>query len=147
MSTDLLAHLNEGRDAIEAIMTDRCRITKPGVGAKVFNETTGQYDEPPRVVVYEGKCRIQVKADINSNLVETTSGDHEWTYLTATLQIPIYAGAADTGDPGDVRPDNVAEMLSVAADDTLIGRVFNIQGIYHKSHATHRRWRIREVVG
>lgn len=120
-------------------MTDTCRITKPGTGSVAFNETTGQNTPPARVVVYEGPCRFQVKSDMNSNVVETTAGDHEWSYLTATLQLPIDGSEL-------VRPDNVAEVLTCPYDATMVGRVWNVQSIYHKSHATHRRYRIREVI-
>lgn len=131
-------------------MLDTFRITKPGPGGKgTFNNATGKYDAPPaRVVVYEGRARLQVKADINSNVVETTAGDREATYLTATLQLPIDA-PADTveGTPGAVRPDHIAECLTCPTDSTMVGRLWNIQGIYHKSQATHRRFRVREVIG
>jgi hypothetical protein len=79
-------------------------------------------------------------------VVETTAGEREWTYLTSTLQVPVETPADATGDVGDIRPDNIAEALTAPFDATLVGRLFNIQGIYHKSQATYRRWRIREVI-
>ena len=78
-----------GRDAFAGILTDTCDITKPGPTKPVFDDETGQYVTPARVSVYRGPCRIQVKADINSNVVETTAGEREWTYLTAQLQLPV----------------------------------------------------------
>lgn len=147
-AAEVSAHLAEGRAEMEAMMAATCRITKAGPGEPVFNEETLQYTDPPRVTVYEGPCRIQIKADINSNVVETTAGDHEWTYLTDTLQVPIVADPeVSTGTTAAVRPDNVAEILTNPDDTSLVGRVFNIQGMYHKTHATHRRFRVREVVG
>lgn len=147
-AAELTAHLALGRAEMETLMLDTVRITKPGEGARVFDEETMQYTDPPRVVVYEGKCRLQVKADINSNVVETTAGDREATYLTATLQLPIDADDSTVvGEPGDVRPDHVAEYLTCLTDATMVGRKWNIQGIYHKSQATHRRFRVREVIG
>lgn len=141
------AEIAEDRRDAEANMDDRCRITKPGQGKGPFNESTGQYDPPDRVVVYEGRCRLQVKADINSNVVETTAGDREATYLTSTLQVPIeQVDDNGVGSTGAVRPDNVAEMLVCPSDSTMVGRLFNIQGIHHKTHATHRRFRVREVI-
>jgi hypothetical protein len=124
---------------MESIFLDTCEITRPGEGDPVFDEETGQYTYPDPVVVYTGPCRLQVKVDINSNVVETTAGEREWTYLTATLQLP-YVGSED------IRPDNVAKILTSAHDDTLPGRLYNVQGIYHKSDATHRRYRVREVI-
>lgn len=131
--------LHRGRRRVETLFLDSCRITKPGTGPTGFDEATGQNTPPPRVTVYEGPCRIQVKSDINSNVVETTSGEHEFTYLTATLQLPI-AGTEL------VRPDNISEILACVDDPTMVGRLWNVQGVYHKSQATHRRFRIREVI-
>lgn len=131
--------------AADSIMLDTCRITRtatpddPEWVAQVIDEVTGQYPPQGRVLVYEGRCRMQVKADINSNVVETTAGEHEFTYLTAQLQLPI-AGTAD------VAVDHIAEWLTSPDDDALTGRLFNITGPYHKSQAGYRRFRIREVV-
>lgn len=137
--SEILATIAEGRAEIESLMLATCRITKPGTGTPTFDEATGQYTDPPRVPVYEGKCRIQVKADINSNVVETTAGEREWTYLTMTLQLPIEGSEA-------VRPDDICEILTSPEDSSLEGRLLNIQGMYHKSAATHRRFRVREVI-
>lgn len=128
-----------GKAAAEAIMSDTCTITKPGVGDPVFDEETGQYAYPARVVVYTGICRLQVKADINSNVVETTAGEREWTYLTAQLQLPVEGSE-------DVRVDHVCTITAAPYDSTLVGREFNIQGTYHKSQPNYRRFRLREVV-
>ncbi len=138
--------LREGRLAFADVLTDTCSITKPGVGTGSFNETTGQYDTPARIVVYAGPCRIQVKADINSNVVETTAGEREWTYLTAQLQLPVETPAGATGDVGDVDVDHVCEITAAPYSPTLVGSLFNIQGTYHKSQAVYLRYRVREVV-
>lgn len=140
--------LARGRRAAEKLMVDTCRITKPGVGGRgAMNEATGQYDdEAARVVVYEGPCRIQVKADINSNVVETTAGDREWTYLTAQMQLPVETPTGATGDVADVDVDHICEVLTAPFDATLVGVLLNIQGTYHKTHAVYRRFRVREVI-
>lgn len=123
-------------------MVDTCRITKPGEGKGPFNEATGQYDPPARITVYEGKCRIQVRSDINSNAVEAVVGEHEWTYRTGTLQLPI------TAETGAIRPDFICEYLTCPLDPSMVGRLFNMQAeTKGKTHATHRRYRIREVLG
>lgn len=129
-----------GRALAEAHFVDTCRITKSGIGKGPFNETTGQYDPPPRVLVYEGRCRIQVRSDINSNAVEAVVGEHEWTYRTGTMQLPM-AGT------GDIKPDYVAEILTCPFDESMVGRQYNMQAESKgKTHATHRRYRIREVL-
>jgi hypothetical protein len=152
-AADIEATVAEGRAEMESLMLDRCRITRPtrpdeaDYVPPVLDETTGQYPTPARVVVYEGKCRIQVKADINSNVVETTAGEREWTYLTMTLQLPVRPGRGDKGSSEAVRPDNILELTRCCLDPDLEGRLLNIQGTYHKSQATHRRFRVRELIG
>lgn len=138
MSADSV--VRAGRLAAESLMVDTCRITKPGEGKGPFNEHTGQYDPPPRITVYEGKCRIQVRSDINANAVEAVVGDHEWTYRTATLQLPIEG-------TGQIRPDFVCEYLTCPLDPDMVGRQFNMQAESKgKTHATHRRYRLRELL-
>jgi Family of unknown function (DUF6093) len=147
--TEVELFLAEGRREMESLMTDRCRVTAPGAippGPREFDDESGQYVVPARVVVYEGPCRYQVKADINANVVETTAGDREWTYLTGTLQLPVVDPVGVVGSVLDIRPDHVAEWLESPSEPDLVGRQFNIQGTYHKTHATHRRLRVREVI-
>lgn len=130
-----------GRAAILALMIDECVITAPGEGKGPFNEETGQYDAPPRVTVYEGPCRIQVRSDINSNAVEAVVAEHEFTYRTGTLQLPIHG-------TGDIRPDYIATVTRCPLDESMVGREYNMQAeTKGKTHATHRRYRIRELIG
>lgn len=135
-----------GRAAIEALMVDTCMVSRPGEGIPSWNEDTGQYETPERVPVYVGPCRLQVRADINSNLVETTAGDRESTYLTATLILPITVPPEGFGSSADIRPDDVATYLTAQDDPTMVDREFNVQGLHHKSQATARRFRVREVI-
>lgn len=131
----------QGRRAAEALMIDTCRITGEGTGERVFDETTGQYTYPERVVLYEGPCRVQVRADINSNAVEAGIGGHEFTYRTATLQLPVDGTAA-------IVSDSVAHITSCPLDPDMVGREFNLQAeTKGKTHSTQRRYRIREVIG
>lgn len=158
----LLSVLSRGQAAWLAIATDVCRITRPArpsePGYQIHaldgsdpqpDEETLQYPEQGRVTVYEGPCRMQVKADINSNVVETTAGEREWTYLTSQLQLPVLVPEGNAlyveGDPADVDVDNICEMLSSPYDPAMPGTIFNVQGPYHKSQAVYRRFRVREV--
>jgi hypothetical protein len=47
---------------------------------------------------------------------------------------------------GAIRSNDVATCLSAHYDDSLVGRVFNIQAAQHKSMATTRKFRLREAV-
>ena len=121
-------------------MLDTCRITIPGAGTRTFNEATGQYTEPARVTIYEGKCRVQVKVDVNSNVVEANVVEREWTYVTANLQLPV------TAVTGSIPVDAIAEILTAHDDQALVGRLYNLQGgSFHKSHSVYRRIRVKEL--
>ena len=146
MSLFTADELDEFRTDADDLFTDTCEISKPGVGKGPFNNSTGQYDTPARVVVYAGPCRIQVKADINSNVVETTAGEREWTYLTAQLQLPVGTPEDATGDVNDVDVDHIAEITAAPYSQSLVGSLFNVQGTYHKSQAVYLRFRVRELV-
>lgn len=135
-----------GRRAMAGMFTDTVRITKAGVGKGPMNETTGRYDPPARITVYEGPARFQVKADINSNVVESTAGEREWTYLTGQMQLPVATPEGATGSVDDVDVDHVAECLAAPHAPAQVDRLFNIQGTYGKSHAVYLRFRVREVV-
>lgn len=153
----------EDRAIAEAQMIDTCRITIAGEGKGPFNEETLQYDPPPRITVYgpgsvdaagnpitadtaegratlAGRCRIQVRSDINSNAVEAVVGEHEWTYRTATLQLPILGTSR-------IPSKATVEYLTCVYDHDMVGRVFNVSAeTKGKSQATHRRYRIRELM-
>lgn len=147
MIRDIGGLLSRGREAMDMLMTDTCRITVRGEGEPVFDEDTLQYTYPDEVEVYGpataplyGKCRFQIKADINSNIVETGGGDREATYSTSMLQIPSESAT-------DIPVDSVVYSLTSPHSPALPGRQFNIHGeIGHKSQHVYRRFRLREVV-
>lgn len=148
----LTSVLAQGQAAWLAIATDTCRVTRAAVDGdaeyveQTLDEDTLQYPDQGRVTVYEGPCRVQVKADINSNVVETTAGEREWTYLTAQLQVPVHTPATATGSVDDIDVDHVAEIIASPHSPSLVGSLFNIQGTYHKSQAVYLRFRVREVI-
>ena len=158
---EISMELAEGRAAWLALAVDTCRITMPGEGEPVLDEATGKRTSPAPVVVYEGPCLLQIRADVNSNVVEVTAGEREWAYQTSILSIPIFAPSASDlmpsqratypngalGDPGEVRIDMTATMLTSAEDPSLVGNVFHIKATLTKTRATARRLRVTETVG
>ncbi len=134
------AEVAEDRAMAEAEMIDTCRIKRFDPSDRVWNEDTGQYDPGAGTTVYEGKCRLQVRSDINANAVEAVVAEHETTYRTATLQLPISGSEA-------VVPDCVAEILTCSLDPHMVGRILNLQAESKgKTMSSHRRFRAREVV-
>lgn len=122
-------------------MIDTCRITHPAKTPRgPLNEDTGQYPEVERVVAYEGKCRIQVRSDINSNAVEAVVGDHEWAYRTGTVQLPI-------DGTGHILPNAVCEHLTAPLDPSLEGGLYTLKAdVKGKTHSTHRRFGMTELL-
>lgn len=144
--------LAAGREAWLGLATDTCRVTRTAKAgddeyvAQVMDPVTRRYPTQGRVTVYEGPCRVQVKVDINSNVVETTAGDREATYYVGQLQVPVVTPDDATGSVDDIDVDFIAEILTAPEAPSLSGSQFNIHGsISHKSHAVYTRWRIREV--
>lgn len=146
-AAEIAVELAEGRAAWLELAVDTCRITKPGVGVGALDEATGVRAHPAPVTVYEGPCLLQIRADVNSNVVEITAGEKEWAYQTAILSIPIVAPAGATGDPADVRIDMTAEYLTAPEDPSLVGRLFHVKATLTKTRATARRLRVTETVG
>jgi hypothetical protein len=127
------------RAEAEANMTSTCLVTKDGAGDPTFNETTGQYTDPARVTVYEGKCRLQVTAIIAGS-VDSDAGERLTTTQEAELQLPI-------GGTDDVAVDHQVKILTNPLDPALEDRVFSIVARHEKSQATSRRVRVVEVTG
>lgn len=153
---DVEAYLPEARADMAALMArGRWKVTKAGEGEPVLDYSTGQMVDPPRVTVYEGPGRLQIRADINSNVVEAVVAEREAAYQTATLQLPIAVDTTDTtvtggapvGDPANVRNGMIAECLIEPDEPALPGRQFGVLANAYKSHATCRRLRVREVTG
>lgn len=129
-----------------ANMTDTVRIERVRPGRGDMDPDTLQYPDAVTDLIYEGPCKIQIRADINSNIVEPVEVEREWGYETSTLVVPIETPAGAQGSTGDVRPDDVATMLTSTYDPSIPGRVFNIHTSFHKSIASSRRFKLREPV-
>lgn len=135
-----LAEIAADRALAEEHMIDTCRIKRYDVNDRQWNESTLQYSGDAGVVVYEGKFRMQVRSDINSNAVEAVVGEHEWTYRTATAQLPIEG-------TDEVVSDCVLEWLTCPLDPANVGRFYNLQAdTKAKTQATHRRFRAKELL-
>lgn len=129
-----------GRAAIEAMMIDQCEIRRFNPADRVWDEETLTYDLGEGTLVYSGKCRVQVRSDINANAVEAVIGEHEWTYRTAIVQLPI-------DGTGEVAPDCVLTLTVSPLDTKRVGIRLNLQADTKvKTHATHKRFRAREVL-
>lgn len=137
LGDDIAWALPEFRRQTESLMLDLCTITRPDPDAPApqMDPETGQYPEPERITVYEGKCRIQIKSsavsDVNAGERPGTTQEIEW-------QGPVVGTES-------IAVDDVVVMTSVAMDSALEGRTFTVAGRHEKSQATARRLRLIEV--
>lgn len=135
------AEVEEFRDLAESLMVDTCRVTKPGVGKGPFNDSTGKYDPPEPVIVYEGKCRIP-KATPNANARAAAGGEASWDVGEYPFAVPL-------SDPATaaIAVGMTVTYLTARDDPQLVGRVFGIQAPLRQTTAKDRRFKMKEVVG
>lgn len=144
----------EGRAMAQAEMVDTCRVVRyptPAAGGALDEDTLqypGQTKDVPAdaTVIYEGPCRIQIRSDINANIVEPQELEREWAYQTSTLQLPVDTDdRIVTGASKDIESNDVCVYLTAMYDPSLPGRLFNMQATTHKTISSVRRFRIREA--
>lgn len=133
--------LTKGRAAVEALMTDTCRITRPGSGDPVFNKGTGQYDDPAPVTVYEGKCRIP---SVNTTTGKNGGAVQSFAVGEFPLDLPLDGPGYTTGET--VAPGQTITYLTAPYNAALVGMVFGVTEPLLASHQTKQRWKIKTAV-
>jgi hypothetical protein len=119
--------LFRGRAAAEAGMGDACTIrrentsdtTDPVTGVGTRTYTT----------IYTGKCRVQQQAAIAR---PHDVGENEVWLVRFDLQLPVATSAG-------LRVGDQVTITASVNDPDLIGRVFAVNELAHKSEATSRR--------
>lgn len=135
--------LRAGRAAAERLMTDTCRITRPGDGQGPFNSDTGQYDPPPPVTVYEGPCRIPPRG--TASTTTANAGEQSFQVGEYPFEIPVDGDGYVAGE--EVATGQTVTYLTAKYDPSLVGRVFGIVDPVYQSQATRRRFKIKTNVG
>ncbi|MGH1563036.1 DUF6093 family protein [Mumia sp. DW29H23] len=139
------AEVGELRDVAESTLDDTCTITRPGTGPRPFDHGTGRYLDPPRVTVYAGPCRIQVRSVV-ANVAR--AGERQVVQLVAELQLPVAAHPAITaGSSAAVAVNDVVHIDTCRHDPALVGRAPTVTQRTGKTHATTRRFQLTEVSG
>lgn len=121
-----------GREAAEALMIDVCRVHRPGPA--VTDPVTAKVTAP-LVLIYEGKCKIQQTLAQSSN---PEAGGHQFTVQDTRWDTPVSVGRFMVGD--------VVTVDYCELDPQLVGRVFRVKELFHKSMATAQRTRAEEVI-
>lgn len=128
-------------------MVDVCEISRVGDGAPVFDEATGQYTDPARVIVYgpsiephNGKCKFQDAGIANAAAAVVDAGERLVNVQGGELQLPV-------DGTGNVAVKHVVELLTSTKDPSRVGRKYTIAARFEKTYATSRRLRLQEVTG
>lgn len=122
---------NLGRQFIDSMMIDRCKITRnvSGVFDAVLDEDTGLLVEPEaEQAVYEGKCLISRVLTKDKEFYEA--------------DMPMYANGYKMLVPSsmvDGALGDWVEVLASANDPRAVGRRFRITDIEVGTHPTYRR--------
>jgi hypothetical protein len=119
--------LGFGRRMAEARMTDTVRIKRssgtptpdPVTGDLVYTYTT----------VYEGKCRLVLRSSV-------VADEDAQSQLVGVQQPRLDVPVSGTGD---VRNDDLFEILSSVGDPQLVGREGVVAGMFPHSGSTARR--------
>jgi hypothetical protein len=128
---DVLRALPEFRAAAEALMVDACTVTRPG--ESITDPETGEVT-PSLTDVYSGPCKVQQTISQASN---PTAGSHAFTVQDSRVDFPVSAGP--------LAVDDVVTITSSALDPQLVGTVFRVVELFHKSMATAQRTRVEQV--
>ncbi len=127
--------LARGRSAAEAGMVDACTIRR--VTGRVSDPDTGEqvvtYLTPDP---YVGTCRVQ---QATAQAQQQDVGEDYLLMLRLEVQLPMSVVGLEVGDE--------VTVTASAHDPDLVGRVFLIRDLAHKTHATARRVQVTERTG
>jgi hypothetical protein len=114
-------------------MVDACVVGRP---VDVYtDQVTGQVSTVS-APVYEGPCKVQQTIAQSSN---PEAGGRQFTVQSARLDLPVSAGP--------LMVDDTVTITAAVLDAQLVGRVFRVVELFHKSFATAQRVRVEEVTG
>jgi hypothetical protein len=112
-------------------MVDACAVVRPG---GPYTDSVSGLVVVGSVPVYEGPCKVQQTIAQSSS---PSAAGHQFTVQNTRLDLPVGAGPLLVGD-------SVTITASVL-DEQLVGRVFRVVELFHKSFATAQRVRVEEV--
>lgn len=119
------AVLARGRAAAEAGMVDACTIRR--VSGSSTDQSTGV---PARTYadIYSGKCRVQQSL---AQAAQHDAGEDYMLLLRLQVQLPMSVTGIEVNDE--------VTVTASANDADLVGRVFLVRDLFHKTEATARR--------
>ena len=119
-----------GQAAALALMVDAVIVKRlTGTTTDGLGTVTNTY-----TTVYSGKCKVQQRQGVGR---PTRVAEAEVFISRLELHLPVTV----TG----VASDDIATVTASAHDPDLVGRVFHVRELAHKSFLTARRFQIIEV--
>jgi hypothetical protein len=122
--------LARGRTAALALMVDACVVKH--ITSTSTNPTSGVIT-PTYSTLYTGQCRVQQSG---SQGQLTDAGEASLVLLRLEVQLPMSVVGLSEGDE--------ITITASALDPDLVGRVFVIRDLAHKTHLTARRVQVVE---
>jgi hypothetical protein len=120
-----------GQAAAEAGMVDACVIRRRS--GPTTDPDTGVVT-PTYTTVYTGKCKTQ-QAPAGGNANPSVVGEAYLLMLRLEVHLPMTVAGLDTDDE---------ITITSSRDPDLVGRVFLIRELAHKTYATARRVGVQE---
>jgi hypothetical protein len=122
-------------------MRDRCRITGPATGEKVWSDELLAYVDAPPPVIYEGKCKLTFGAVVPN---ERTTADQRFAEQGGTLALPVVTPADALGDTAAVARGHKVVVLASVTDAGMVGDVFTVGAKRPRSAPTSRRFQLED---
>ena len=122
-----------GRRAAERLMVDTCTVRR--VASHTTDPETGVIT-PTYSTIYAGKCKVQ-RNPAPTNSRPTSVGEAEVFLAYIELHLPTSATGVDS--------DDMATIDTSALDPDLVGVVFHLRELAHKTFQTARRFGVQEV--
>lgn len=118
-----------GRRMMEGLMESTCVIRRGT--AEAIDHATGLASDTT-ATIYTGPCRVKFAF---ARVTEVQAAGQ-----TVADQRPILSLPVGSPGSGDVRTNDVAEILTNPMDPDLVGVKFRVAGVHSQSQATARRF-------
>lgn len=131
---DIAAALEDGRAAAEERMVDTCTVRRP-IG-ETTHPDTGAVTTAYETLLTDQKCEVQSRGYWGES---RDVGQANLIVLVLEVKFPISVLGLNVEDE--------ITMTAAVHEPDLVGRVFRLKDLSHKSYATARRVLCREVTG
>lgn len=131
MSMDVQDVVEEGRAAAEEIMTDTVVVSRRS-DVPVTDPETSQVTYPT-VTIHDGRGRVQSR--------DTEGRD----YTDAGASVMVTAFKAQVPVSVGLQKNDRIEITASGSDPLMVGRVFRVDSVPRKTHATKTTANIEEV--